>query len=172
MKQTIIRGLFLTTLALTSVSCKDDLEYGPLVRDNRPAVPVTFSNATTFGGNPFINVSTAANTPITFTLSIPAGSGRTIREITTVVGGGTGVNAGSLNSASAKFNPAPIPGTGTTATFATTLAAFAAKYPAPGVIITPMANLATPREIAFIFLVTLDDNTQIVTQQVRVRVLA
>ena len=172
MKQIIIKGLLLVSLAVTSFSCKDDLEYGPLVRDNRPTIPVTFPNATTFGGNPFIDVSTAANTPITFTLSIPTSSGRTIKEITTVVGGGTGVNAGSLNTASAKFNTAPIPGTGTTATFTTSLAAFAAKYPAPGVVITPMTNPATPREIAFIFLVTLDDNTQIVTQQVRARILA
>ncbi|KAB7731274.1 hypothetical protein F5984_10770 [Rudanella paleaurantiibacter] len=170
MKLTLIKGVLLAAMALSTVACKDDLEYGTLVRDNRPAVPVTFTNATTYGGNPFIEISRAGATPITFTLSIPAGSGRTIKEITRVVGGGTGINAGSLNTSSLVINTAPIAGTGTTATFTMTQAAFAAKYPA--VVLTPTGNPAAPREIAFIFLVTLDDNTQIVTQQVRARVLA
>lgn len=170
MKLTFIKGILLGALALTSVACKDDLQYGPLVRDNRPAIPVTFSNATTYGGTPFIEISTAANTPITYTLSIPASSGRTIKEITKVVGGGTGINAGSLNTASLVFNPAPIAGSGNTATFTTTLAAFRAKYPA--IAVAPTGNVYSPREIAFIFLITLDDGSQIITTQVRTRVLA
>lgn len=169
MKLTFIKGFLLATLAVASVSCKDDLKYGPLVRDNRPAVPVTFSNAVTYGGNPFIEVSQATPT-ITFTLSIPASTGRTIREITTVAGGGTGVNAASLTAAAAKINAAPIAGNGTTATFTMSLADFRTKFPT--VPATPTAVGLAPREIAFIFLVTLDDNSQIVTQQVRARILA
>lgn len=169
MKHILIKGFLLATLALTNFACKDDLEYGPLVRDNRPAVPVTFPGATTFGGNPFIDVSTAAGGTIKFTLSIPASSGRTIKEITRVVGGGTGINAASLNSAAAALNTAPIPANGTTAVFETTLAAFRTKYPT--VVVTP-GTATVPREIAFIFLVTLDDNSQIITQQVRARIAA
>jgi len=168
MKLTIIKGVLLATLAIANFACKDDLVYSELVRDNRPAVPVTFSNAQTFGGNPWIDVSVAGGGAIKFDLSIPAGSGRTIKEITTVVGGATGINAGSLNSAALKFNTAPIAATGTTATFQTTIADFSRKYAAVSVV--PVANPLTPREIAFIFLVTLDDNTQIVTQQVRARI--
>ncbi|GAB2600880.1 hypothetical protein [Spirosoma areae] len=167
MKQTLIKGLLLATLAVTSFACEDDLEYGPLVRDNRPAVPVTFPGAITYGGNPFLDVSTAGGGAIKFTLSIPASTGRTIKEITRVVGGGTAINAASLNTASAAINTAPIPGTGTTAVFETTLAAFKTKYPT---VVTTPGTTTVPREIAFIFLVTLDDNTQIITQQVRVRV--
>lgn len=170
MKQFLVHIFLLASLALTGIACKDDLEYGPLVRDNRPAVPVTFSNATTFGGNPFIEISTAANTPVTFTLSIPASSGRTIREISRVVGGTTAINAGSLNTASNLFQTTAITGNGTTATFTTTLAAFRTRY--PSVTVTPTGNPNSPREIAFIFLVTLDNGDQIVTQQVRARVLA
>lgn len=171
MKLRFIKNVLLGTLVIASVACKDDLEYGPLVRDNRPAVPVTFTNATTYGANPFIQVSTAGATPITFTLSIPASSGRTIKEITRVVGGATGVNVGTLNTDAQLFNKTgPIAGSGTTATFTTTLAAFQARYPT--VAVAPMANPLTPREIAFLFLVTLDDGTQIVTQQVRARILA
>jgi len=168
MKLTIIKGVLLATLAIANFACKDDLVYSELVRDNRPAVPVTFSNAQTFGGNPWIDVSVAGGGAIKFDLSIPACSGRTIKEITTVVGGATGINAGSLNSAALKFNTAPIAATGTTATFQTTIADFSRKYAAVSVV--PVANPLTPREIAFIFLVTLDDNTQIVTQQVRARI--
>lgn len=154
---------------MTTLACKDDLEYGPLVRDNRPAVPVTFTNATTFGGNPFIEVSTAANTPITFTLSVPSSSGRTIKEAK-LVGGATSINAGSLNTASNLFQPAAIAGSGNTLTFTTSLADFKKRYPAVSTV--PSGNPAVPREIAFIFLVTLDDGTQIVTQQVRARIIA
>ncbi|MCY7356258.1 MAG: hypothetical protein LH609_02085 [Rudanella sp.] len=168
MKLTIIKGFLLATLAIANIACKDDLVYSELVRDNRPAVPVTFSNAQTFGGNPWIDVSVAGGGAIKFDLSIPAGSGRTIKEITTVVGGATGINAGTLNAAAAKINAAPIPGSGNKSTFTYTLADFARKFPA--VSIVPATNPLSPREIAFIFLVTLDDNTQIVTQQVRARI--
>ena len=168
MKQILIKSLLLTMLAGANFACKDDLIYSDLVQDRRPAVPVTFSNAATFGANPFIIVSTAGGGEIKFDLSIPASSGRTIKEITTVVGGGTGVNAGSLNTAALKFNTAPIAGSGTTATFQTTIAAFSSKYPT--VNVAGIANPLTPREIAFIFLVTLDNGDQIVTQQVRARI--
>ncbi len=169
MKLTVIKAFLLAIVAVVTVSCKDDLVYSELVRDNIPAVPITFTNAQTFGGNPWIDVSAAGGGAIKFDLSIPASSGRTIKEITTVAGGATGINPGSLNSAAAKINTAPIPGKGTTATFDYTLAAFRTKFPAVSVV--PATNPLSPREIAFIFLVTLDDNTQIVTQQVRARVI-
>ncbi|MEZ0484109.1 hypothetical protein [Fibrella aquatica] len=172
MTKTLIKSLLLALLVITSFSCKDDLEYGPLVRDNRPAVPVTFPGATTFGGNPYIEVP-AASGVIRFTLSIPASTGRTIREITRVAGPTTAVNAGSLNTAASIINTAPIPGSGTTATFETTVAAIRTQFPpaANAQTYVPSANPYTPRELAFIFLVTLDDNTQIVTQQVRARLV-
>lgn len=169
MKQILIKGLLLATLGVTSFACKDDLIYSELVRDNRPAVPVTFPGSTTFGANPFIETSVAGGGIVKFTLSIPAESGRTIKEITKVAGGATGVNPASLNTASAVYNTTPITGTGTTAVFQTTLADFAKKYPTVSIVAstTPLS----PREIAFIFLVTLDNGDQIVTQQVRARVI-
>lgn len=168
MKQILLKSLLLVILVGANVACKDDLVYSELVRDRQPAVPLTFPNATTYGANPFIIVSAGSGGAIKFDLSIPAGSGRTIREITTVVGGGTGINAGSLNTASLKFNASPIAGTGTTAVFQTTIADFSKKYST--VNVTPSANPLSPREIAFIFLVTLDNGDQIVTRQVRARI--
>lgn len=175
MKLTIIKGVLLATLALANFACKDDLVYSDLVRDNRPAVPVTFPNTQTFGGNPWIDVSVAGGGAIKFDLAIPAGSGRTIKEITRVAGGGTGINSGSLvpttiTAANSIFSITPIAGSTTSATFQTTLADFTKRYGA-AVNVTPSANPLAPREIAFIFLVTLDDNTQIVTQQVRARII-
>jgi hypothetical protein len=90
----------------------------------------------------------AASGTISFTLSIPASSGRTIKEITTVAGVGTGTNAGTLNTAASVINTAPIPGSGTTAVFTTTVAAIKTKFPTT--VTTPSADPYTPRELAFI----------------------
>ena len=171
MKNKIIYILLLALVAGSSISCKDDLVYSDLVRDNRPTVPVTFPGTTTFGFNPFIVSSLAAGGAIQFTLSIPTSSGRTIKEITKVVGGATGINVGTLNAATptSAFNPAPIAGSGTTAVFTTTIADFKKKYPT---VATTPAALPNYTEIQFLFLVTLDDGTQIVPEPVRVRVVA
>ncbi|GAB4004417.1 hypothetical protein GCM10028808_02120 [Spirosoma migulaei] len=171
MKKYLIKGLFLVLLAGSSFSCKDDYIYSDLVRDNRPAIPVSFPGTTTYGFNPFITTSIAAGGPIEFTLSIPASSGRTIKEITRIVGGATGINVATLNAATATsaYNAAPIAGTGTTAVFTTTLAAFKTKYPT---VATAPVALPNYTEIQFLFLVTLDDGTQIVPEPVRVRILA
>lgn len=167
MKNISLNLLLVVFVALTSVSCEDDYKYNDLFQDRRPAVPVTFTGATTYGSNPYITSSLAANGPITFTLSIPATSGRTIKEITKVVGGATGINPGTLNTAAA-YNAAPIAGTGTTAVFTTTVAAVKTRYPAVSIVPVALPNFT---ELAFLFLVTLDDNSTIVTQQVRVRVV-
>lgn len=172
MKNTFLTILLLALLAGGSFSCKDDLVYSDLVRDNRPAIPVTFPGATTYGFNPFITSSIAAGGNIQFTLSIPSTSGRTIKEITKIVGGATGINVATLNAATTTtaYNTAPIAGSGTTAVFTTTLAAFKAKYPTVSTVPATQANTFT--EIQFLFLVTLDDGTQIVPEPVRVRIVA
>ncbi|NNU33423.1 hypothetical protein HK413_03285 [Mucilaginibacter sp. S1162] len=51
--------------------------------DNRPAVPVTVANARDYRPDPTVFASRATGN-ITITLSIPASSGRTIKEITRV----------------------------------------------------------------------------------------
>ncbi|GAB3928852.1 hypothetical protein [Larkinella terrae] len=169
MKKIAFQFLLLTVFALAGVSCKDDGVYSDLVRDNRPAVPVTYTGATTYGFDPYYEVSTAAGGNIKISISIPASSGRTIKEITRVAAGATSINVATLNTVSTNYIAAPIAGSGTTVDFTTTLKDFAAKRPA--VAITPVA-LPNFREIAFMFLVTLDDGSQIVAQPVRIRVLA
>ncbi len=170
MKKILINIFLLALLAGGSFSCKDDLVYSDLVRDRRPDVPVTFVDATTFGFNPYITSSLAAGGAIQFTLSIPASSGRTVKEITKVVGGATSINVGTLNTATptSAFMTA-IAGSGTTVVFKTTIADVKKKYPAVSIVPVALPNFT---EIQFLFLVTLDDGTQIVPQPVRVRVVA
>ncbi|TXK46434.1 hypothetical protein FVR03_10560 [Pontibacter qinzhouensis] len=167
--------IFFLLGAVTLSSC--DKEYGTFYSDNRPVVPVTFPGATTYGFNPYITHSIASGGDITFTMSIPENSGRTIREITKVVGGATAINAGSVNSAvvggtgsTAAYNTAVIPGNGTTATFTTNLTEFAAKT---GEAAKTDANklIKSGGELAFMFLVTLDNGETIIPVQVRVRLV-
>ncbi len=171
MRHIFNKGLLLALLVVANFACKEDYNYSELVRDNRPTVSVTFPGTTSYGFNPFITSSLSGGGPIQFTLSIPASSGRTIKEITKIVGGATGINVATLNAATATtaYNPAPIAGTGTTAIFTTTIPAFKTKYPT--VSTTPVA-LPNYTEIQFLFLVTLDDGTQIVPEPVRVRIVA
>lgn len=173
MKNILFQSILWMALAIASFSCKKDDKFSELVRDNRPAVPVTFPGATTFGFNPYVETSLEAGGAIKFTLSIPASSGRTIREITKVGAGGSEINAATLNSAG--YFSTPITGNGTTAEFTTTTAEFTTTIAEfntkrKATITTPLVPPSF-REIAFIFLLTLDDGTEIITTQVRVRVL-
>ena len=159
--------------AVTLTSCeKEDL--GIFNSDNRPEVPVTFPGTTTHGFNPYITKSIAGDGVIEFTMSIPANSGRTIREITRVAAGGTAINPGSLNPTTATGTPVanyidgPIAGNGTTAVFRTTLEEFKAKTGEAAK--AESAKLVKANgEIAFMFLVTLDNGDTIIPTQVRVR---
>lgn len=155
-----IFGLLIALITITS--CEKD--YGVFNSDNIAPIPVTFPNATTHGFDPFIRVSLAANDPIRFELSIPESSGRTIKEITKVAAGASAINIATLNTGP-NYISAPIPGQGTKAVFTTTIAEFQTKRR------TATTPVAATQELAFIFLVTLDDNTQIVTQRVRVNVI-
>lgn len=168
MNLTLAKGWLFALLIVSSFACKDDYQYSELVRDNRPAVPVTFPGTTTFGFNPFVLTSLSAGGAIKFTLSIPASSGRTIKEITKVAAGATGINVATLNN-SPGYNSAPIAASGTTVDFTTTIAEFKAKRPT---VSTAVAALPNYNELQFIFLITLDDGTQIVTEPVRARIVA
>ncbi|MGA0560092.1 hypothetical protein ACO2Q8_25750 [Larkinella sp. VNQ87] len=167
MKKIAFQFLLLTVIALAGTSCKDDYVYSDLVKDNRPAVPVTYTGATTYGFDPYYEVSAAAGGNIKITLSIPQTSGRTIREITRVAAGATSINVQTLNNATQNYISAPITGSGTTVEFTTTLKDFATKRPA-----VPSTPTTPYREIAFMFLVTLDDGSEIVAQPVRIRIIA
>ena len=149
------------------VACKKQ-DIGPK-SDIRPAVPVTVQNAIDYRPDPTVGVSKSAVVspgivgPIQIILNIPAGIGRSITEITKVAAA-TSYTQIQSGGTTGFYNTAPIPGSGTSVTFNTTLTEYLAK--AGGSI--PAANNELAKR--FYFLVTLDDGTQIVTDPVRVLV--
>lgn len=161
MKKILVILGFLVTAVLTSC----DKDYNEFYSDNKPEIPVTFPGATTHGFNPYKSISLSGDGKIEFVLSIPENSGRTIKEITTVVGGATGIQAGNLRNASvAKYISSPIPGNGSNVTFTTNFEEFASKSA------TNAALVKVGGELAFMFLIKLDNDQEIIPVQVRVRI--
>ncbi|WDF69282.1 hypothetical protein PQ465_02600 [Sphingobacterium oryzagri] len=163
MKKYII--IMLTLTASFFSSCEKN--YTELYSDNRPDVPVTFEGATTHGFNPFIEVPLAQGN-FSLTLTIPQESGRQIREITRALGGATSINAGGVRAAT--YITSPIAGNGNRVVFNTSVTAFRASSAANNTLIQNFINNAalTRLEIAFMFLVTLDNGQEIIPVQARV----
>ena len=149
-------------IAAGFLSCKKD-EVGKTA-DSKPAIPVTVQNAMAYRPDPTVSSSKTAGGAIQIILSIPAGSGRSIKEITKVAAGTSYTQIQSTGT-TGFYTSAPITATGNTATFNTTLAEYVAK--AAGTI--PASNNELAKR--FYFLLTLDDGSTIVTTPVRVLVL-
>src|SRR5690349_8961607 len=111
--------LFYFIAAIVIISCKKTEGFTPLT-DYKPSIPVTVANAVEFRPSPTVKTS-KSDGKIQIVLKIPENSGRTIKEITRVSAGTvyTGVQ-----TTSGLYNSAPIPGSGTTATFNTTLSEY------------------------------------------------
>ncbi len=182
--KTLTYLFFLCILFLLS-AC-DDQFSDDLVRDNKPTIPLTYLGSSTNGFNPYYTVSIEQGGAVEIQLSIPANSGRTIKEITKVIAGGTSINAGNVaDTARKSYISAPIPGSSTNAIFTTSITEFNSKLSAtssdripaaiaantPGASIIQTVPLPTPFiERAFMFIVTLDDNSTIIPVQCRIRV--
>ena len=169
--------------------CDDDGVYEhPIAKDNHPEVPVLFATATTQGANPYYTVAwgtdgagnalaTPAANNIVINISVPADAPLKIREITKMISGATGITPGNLATATfVNYLPAPVVVNGASTTITTNMAEFNART-------TPAASRVTPANVnaitatspyverAFMFLVTLEDGSTIVTQQLRLRVV-
>ena len=166
MKNIVFKLFMFCLIAVMSIACEPKVDFGTFLSNNYPAVPVTFSNATTFGNDPFVTTSNTTGGNIQFVMEIPATSGRKIASIEAVHGGNTGINASSLGSPNYKSTPEAV--NATTWTFNTTLTEFKTKVPSVSTA-APAAGTQF-REIAFIFKIKLDDNTEIITTRVRVRI--
>lgn len=139
-----------------------------IVEDSQPSVPVTVSNLYgTFNGVPAVATSLSGGGNITITLAIPAGTGRTIKEITRVGVSNVTNNYKVVQTSSGLYNTAPISGSGTTATFTTTLTEFTAKT---GVTVTASGTATSFLARYFYFLITLDNGEQVIPLPVRVYV--
>jgi hypothetical protein len=170
--------------------CAQDGEYDhPINKDNIPDVPILFPGTTTHGANPFTTVAwgtdgsgaalpaPAANN-IAIVISVPDDSPLKIREITKMIAGATSITPGILVTRG-NYLAAPIAVNGTTVTINTTLSEFNGKpttvVPAAERVTQANVNGITATspyvERAFMFLVTLDDGSTVVTQQLRMRVV-
>lgn len=157
--------LIIGAMIINSCS-KQDLD--PLL-DNRPDVPISITNATEFRPDPTISTSLVAGGNIAITLSIPASSGRTIKEITRIAAS-TSYTKIQSGGSTGYYENAPIAVNGTTYTYNTTVSDYFVRFPVS--TSNPAAKANTELALRFYFLVTLDDNTQLVTMPVRILVLA
>jgi hypothetical protein len=160
MNKIIKRFPFVFLLVLLVSSCKKEDFNG--LSDVRPTIPVTVTNAVDFRPDPTVTTSKAGGGNIQIILSIPASSGRTIKEISKVAASTT-YTAIQSTGTTGFYTSAPIAVNGTTATFNTTVAEYVVK--GPGTVPT-----TTNTELAkrFYFLLTLDDGSVIIPQPVRV----
>ena len=192
MKKQLLNACCLAVLAFASVSCKkvyDDNSLAPL--DQAYAtIPVTVTNANYFERFYIVtaNVPTASdNGNFSITFSIPADKGK-IKEITRVTTGTGGllqIQNGTPAGASLLYNyngmtgnaagAVVTPGNGSnTITFTSSLAIYKTYQTRVGLAVAfiPASvgpNLQVPNQIAFYFLITLEDGTTIIPPLVRVR---
>lgn len=159
-------SLFLAVLVVNSSCTK---EVGPL-SDIKPDTPILVNNAIAFRPEPTVTVSKSAIVsagvvgPIQIILSVPSTSPRTITSITKVAASTTYSQIQSTGT-TGFYTSAPIAGNGKTATFTTTLTEYLTKTATAA---APASNTELARR--FYFLVTLDDNSQVITEPVRVLV--
>lgn len=160
-----------------STSCEQPFEdFNVLNQDNRPDIPVTFPNFISQGFNPYLVVSrgvTPSTAAFDVQISIPANSGRNIKNVF-IRGGNTALNAASVTGSVTYYAPATaLSGLGTTqVTFSSNLTEFVAQA-GQGTTVNGTINAANGfNEVAFIFRIVLDDDSEIITTQVRLRISA
>lgn len=161
----LFRNIFsLLALLVCISSCEKD-GFGPLT-DTKPEIPVTVTNVYDYRPQPTVLASKAEN-KITIVLEIPATSGRTIKEITKVAAS-TNYTAvqGSTVGTNGLYTNIPIPGSGTSATFNTTIDEYKTKT---ATTTTPASNALLARY--FYFVLTLDNDEVIIPTPVRVWVV-
>ena len=197
MKKNLIRAFAFALITVSAFSCKKDYgdKIGPL-QDSPADIPVTVKNAAYFERIPIVTTSVAAGGAVSITLQIPSDKGK-IKEITRVATGTTLANlqaaeAYSLNYSTTTSSAAPLPGNGSNEiTFTSTLAAYStyrtriagitgyvaglnSAGAAPTVTMTgtpAVVDERNPNFIRYWFRIKLEDGTDIITTEVRVRIL-
>jgi len=162
-KNTII--ICLAAMLIFSGCKKDDFNF---LSTSYPDVPVTVTNLYgMYNGVPTVSTSLSGGGAITITLSIPAGSGRTLKEIPRVAVASTPNNYKVVEVTTGLYNTAPLAATGTSFTFTTSLAEFTTKT---GISVTTGGTATSFLSRYFYFLITLDNGQQLIPVPVRVYV--
>jgi hypothetical protein len=172
MRLRIFAFCFLVIAVSGITSCKKDDNIG--LTAIRPAVPVTVANAIDFTPVPVVRGSKAEN-KISIVLQIPAGTGRTIKEVTKIAAA-TSANYTTIYSsttvgtgATQLWSNTPIPVNATTYTFNTTFDEYRTKT--GGTATTVYASNALLPTRAFYFMLTLDNGEVIIPEFIRVWVV-
>ena len=162
-KNTII--ICLAAMLIFSGCKKDDFNF---LSTSYPDVPVTVTNLYgMYNGVPTVSTSLSGGGAITITLSIPAGSGRTLKEIPRVAVASTPNNYKVVEVTTGLYNTAPLAATGTSFTFTTSLAEFTTKT---GISVTTGGTATSFLSRYFYFLINLDNGQQLIPVPVRVYV--
>lgn len=156
--------------AVIITSCNDKFE-GEIVKDNRPAIPVTFDGAQTVGFNPYYTVTYSAGTgAISITMSIPSDSKLKIKQVENIIAGATSINVASITAASQpQYLTAPAVVNGTTFTLNSSITEFNTKVTTANRITAAPAP-GTFAERAFMIRLRMDDDSFIIPVQCRIRV--
>jgi hypothetical protein len=164
-----LHKLIVFFLAAASVSgCTKQNGFGPNYTAYNPAAnPILVTNAVDYRPDPTVSTSLGGDSSITITLSLSGTSGRSLKEITKVAGS---TSYGAIQSSTTKFyNSAPIPASGNSVTFKTSIAEYFQHYPVSSA--NPKATANVELSNRFYFLITLDDGTIVYPTPVRVLVL-
>lgn len=153
--------LFLASI----ISCKKD-GFGGLT-NSTAEIPVTVSNLYGIFTYPTVSTSLSGGGAISITLNIPAASGRTIKEITRIAAGTTPANYKVVEVSTGLYNTAPVPGSGTSVTFTTSLAEYTTKT---GIAVTVAGTSTSFLGRYFFFRITLDNGQVVLSEPVRVYV--
>ena len=115
-------SLFAFLLALATLEgCTKQKGLGPNYSDyNPPAAPIIVTNAVDYRPDPTVTASLSGDSSITITMQLTGNSGKTMTQITNVIGSTS--YAAIQNGASKWYNSAPITATNNSATFKTSIA--------------------------------------------------
>jgi hypothetical protein len=161
--------IYLFFLSVAAVSgCTKQHGFGPNYSAYNPAAaPIIVTNAVDYRPDPTVTTSLSGDSSITITLSLTGTSGRSLKEITEVIGSSS---YAAIQSATAKFyNSAPIAATNNSVTFKTSIAEYFQHYPVTQA--NPVAKANVELANRFYFRITLDDGSIVYPTPVRVLVL-
>jgi hypothetical protein len=160
----IVKILSVVTAALVMYSC-EKAALDPTL-DQRPATPVSITNATGFRPDPVVTTSLAAGGKIEISLSVPGG--KTIKEITKIATSTSPVQIQSLGS-TGWYVATPISVNSSTYTYNTSVSDYFTINPVSKD--NPAAKAGAELAYRFYFLVTINDGSKEISMPVRVLVL-
>ena len=162
-----VYALFLAVA--TIAGCTKQKGLGPNYPDyNPPGAPVIVTNAVDYRPDPTVTTSLSGDSSITITLALTGASGKSMTQITNIIGSTS--YAAIQNATSKWYNAAPIAATNNSVTFKTSLAEYIKNYPIKaGSNPAPAANVELANR--FYFSIMLNDGSTVYPTPVRVLVL-